>query len=378
MNDWYVLMDNEQMGPYSPDTLQRLIEHGQLRPNMLVWEEGLDDWIPAVQTGFLQFPNERPPVLPRRSNHSKGDFLKQFTAILKTILPTGEEFRDKVLISSTFWAFLAIGVVPLLIVTVESLGVQITLFSLFFAMLWGALLKVLLLRESAFWLGGVGALFFTGLLGLFFHTLWFLQFESLHSLLNEGVMSSNHAIRFFSLLYFAFLEEAIKAIPILLAARFLMDKITYKQLIVIGLFSGLGFAAFENIDYSWSAVDRTLIAGSENGLEAAAITMVSSLINQMLRSVSLCFLHAIWAGISAYFIMAGKLANKSQWLYCVLGIACAGILHTLYNWLIGLQGTLAGGIAVVSLLFFYTYTLRFFENNNETRIPATHSKIGGI
>lgn len=364
MNDWYIIIENNEMGPYAPAILQSLVNDGQLRPEMLVWTEGLGNWVPAADLDFLHFPASPPSLQITSKPQSGNDVLNHFSFILKSILPSGMEIREKVFASSTFWAFLAIGVTPLLIVTVEQLNLQITLFSLYFAILWGALLKVLLLREPKFWVGGICALFFTGILGLIFHNLWMLQFEGFHDFLNEGTMSDHPAIRLVSFMYFAFVEEFTKAIPVLLAAHFLLKKITHKQLIVLGLFSGLGFAAFENINYSWNSVGNTLSAGNDYGQEGIIIAMVSSLISQMLRSVSLCFLHAIWTGISAYFILMGFMARKNQWLYAVSGVACAGLLHSLYNWLLGIQGTMAGVMALISLLLFFTYTLRFFENEN--------------
>jgi hypothetical protein len=45
--DWYYARENKQMGPVSPQELKRLATAGELRPEDLVWKEGMTEWSPA-------------------------------------------------------------------------------------------------------------------------------------------------------------------------------------------------------------------------------------------------------------------------------------------------------------------------------------------
>lgn len=54
-SDWYYSQNNTQQGPVSAFELKRLAESGKLRPEDLVWQDGMKHWIPASQVKGL-FP----------------------------------------------------------------------------------------------------------------------------------------------------------------------------------------------------------------------------------------------------------------------------------------------------------------------------------
>ena len=54
-----------QHGPVSEDVLRRLIDTGELRPDDLVWREGMESWRPAAEVpGLLDVVSLGPPPLP--------------------------------------------------------------------------------------------------------------------------------------------------------------------------------------------------------------------------------------------------------------------------------------------------------------------------
>jgi hypothetical protein len=47
--EWYYTTNKQQMGPVSWMDLRELAENGILKPHDLVWTEGMDEWVKAVQ-----------------------------------------------------------------------------------------------------------------------------------------------------------------------------------------------------------------------------------------------------------------------------------------------------------------------------------------
>src|SRR5262245_35668092 len=53
--DWYVMMNNQQVGPVSPQQLRQMAQSGQLQPTDTVWKEGMANWMPASTIKGLPF-----------------------------------------------------------------------------------------------------------------------------------------------------------------------------------------------------------------------------------------------------------------------------------------------------------------------------------
>lgn len=53
MKEWYVLIDDQKMGPYTPEVLIKLADSGQLTSDTYVWNDTLDEWIPASEVSEL-------------------------------------------------------------------------------------------------------------------------------------------------------------------------------------------------------------------------------------------------------------------------------------------------------------------------------------
>ncbi|MCC6418275.1 MAG: DUF4339 domain-containing protein [Gemmataceae bacterium] len=61
-DEWYYAKNGQQLGPVSRDELKQYTSAGQLRPNDLVWTEGMANWAPAqtVPGLFPAIPTSRP------------------------------------------------------------------------------------------------------------------------------------------------------------------------------------------------------------------------------------------------------------------------------------------------------------------------------
>jgi hypothetical protein len=62
---WYYARDGAQQGPVSDEELKRLAEAGTLRPQDVVWRDGMAQWQPAQQaTPFFAGAAVAPPPIP--------------------------------------------------------------------------------------------------------------------------------------------------------------------------------------------------------------------------------------------------------------------------------------------------------------------------
>lgn len=57
--EWYYAKNNKRCGPVSAPEMKRLAQTGELRPEDLVWREGVEDWMPARKVKGL-FDDEAP------------------------------------------------------------------------------------------------------------------------------------------------------------------------------------------------------------------------------------------------------------------------------------------------------------------------------
>jgi uncharacterized protein len=65
---WFYTERGEQRGPVGFDDLKSRAEQGSLRPDDLVWGEGMPEWKPAAQIDGLPLPRTAPPPLPGQSS----------------------------------------------------------------------------------------------------------------------------------------------------------------------------------------------------------------------------------------------------------------------------------------------------------------------
>lgn len=65
-NQWFVLIEGQQHGPYSSESLSTWLKEGRLSQNDVVWKEGIKDWIP-IEEALANLQRPKPPPPPKRS-----------------------------------------------------------------------------------------------------------------------------------------------------------------------------------------------------------------------------------------------------------------------------------------------------------------------
>lgn len=173
----------------------------------------------------------------------------------------------------------------------------------------------------------------------FFETMaWVLVLLAIHaSGLSSipGMMADSETFswRFLGMFLAAGLpEEICKALAIFRMSRRPGEIIVPQKAVLYGLFSGLGFGIFEGVMYQMDF-------NREQGVDNAYFLNV-------LRLTSLPFLHAVWCGISSYFIAFAALFPMHRYSLWVIAILIPATIHALYN-SIGLFGMIPAAVSIV-------------------------------
>jgi len=64
-NEWFLYQDNEQKGPFTDSDFKKMAANQGIKPDNLVWTEGMTEWSPAeAMEGLLPKGSTTPPPLP--------------------------------------------------------------------------------------------------------------------------------------------------------------------------------------------------------------------------------------------------------------------------------------------------------------------------
>ena len=155
-----------------------------------------------------------------------------------------------------------------------------------------------------------------------------------------------------------FAEEVTKALPVLIAALLLrwIWKITLDVRIwmFLGTISGLAFGVRESVLYTASA----LMAGSGHTAGGIPLGTIPLILTFAMRVFVDGFQHAVWAGISAFFIGMGVNYRRRRIPLILFGITLPAVLHGLNDWSTQLVSHwLWIAMEALSLLLFIGYTM---------------------
>ncbi|MGH8995714.1 MAG: PrsW family glutamic-type intramembrane protease, partial [Acidimicrobiales bacterium] len=151
-----------------------------------------------------------------------------------------------------------------------------------------------------------------------------------------------------------FNEEITKALPVLVIALVIRkarsSRWDVRMWMFLGTLSGLTFGVREASGYTAASV---LQINHNPGL------VIVDLLAFAERVFVDGFQHAIWAGMSAFFIGMGVNYARRRIELIIGGIALAAVLHALNDFVLSHSSTLWPGVAIqtVSLLLFLGYTL---------------------
>ncbi|MDC0136789.1 DUF805 domain-containing protein [Sulfitobacter sp.] len=102
--DWYYAVEGTSNGPVSEAELQELVAVGTIRSDTLVWQEGMEDWLPYARTQGTQGSAPLPPQTPAISGHDAArDDANTFMGALKDGFARFVDFKTRSTRSQYWW-----------------------------------------------------------------------------------------------------------------------------------------------------------------------------------------------------------------------------------------------------------------------------------
>jgi protease PrsW len=326
--------NGQYYGPYSEQIALLYMTQGRLSPHDLARDESIgvsSHWVSLEKLIGLPVQNQQGIV-----GQTVGG-LKSFD--LRMIFPWKEItslqwIRDRKLINLA-----AIGLSPAVALAIAP-GVNIAYWAiaLYFSSIWVLFFYYLFRTPQVSARLCYLCFFFTGIISI--AVLLVLQNIPPWSLLYPLTDSANFFTRALGMfLAVGISEEICKVAIVFLIARKPGTFLAPQTVVFYGMISGLGFGIYEGVAYQQN-INR------EQGVDTAYFLNIA-------RLTSLPFLHAIWTGISAYFISFSIIVPKKRFALWFVAIIIPATLHALYNtfgWsLIGL------GTGLLSVILLMTY-----------------------
>jgi RsiW-degrading membrane proteinase PrsW (M82 family) len=149
-------------------------------------------------------------------------------------------------------------------------------------------------------------------------------------------------------------EEVTKALPVLLAGLILLkvrrQKLDVRMWMFLGTIAGLTFGVAEQAFYTSNDIVLINIAKSPS----EAVTAILAFAERVFVDG---FQHAVWAGISGFFIGLAINYRRRRVQLLILGIGTPALLHALNDWVAGTSPWLVIIVQAASLLLFLGYTM---------------------
>ncbi|MGL6196757.1 MAG: PrsW family intramembrane metalloprotease [Thermoguttaceae bacterium] len=393
---WYLGSPSSPRGPFPEGMIRQGILDRKIATTVCATEDGQNTWRPLVQCKpFIEVcasmsPNNQTINVDtgKLCKEKVQQILKEFreTDFKNEIIPIDASNLSIIAGDVVFWVVLTLGVLPLLIISINDPNMQLVGMLFFFAMLWGGIFRSLVLKSSENVGLPISAFFFTGIIGV---SVLLLIYQYLPAFYTTMADSPNPII---CLAGFVFqvgtCEELCKIVPVVLYLFLKRQKASPMMIVLIGVFSGLGFSAFENIGYSDRMVAGTVehllhgqeLGGIEGALDGAMLGTREAMIIIMLRSVSCVFAHAIWSGVFSCFIAMAFISNRRWFALIFIGFAVSAVTHGFYDWCCAFQQTFGAITIGLSFLLFYGYLSKIrilinqHHNVGDTHDPDNQQK----
>ena len=102
--DWYYAVEGTSVGPVSRQEFEQLVAVGTVRSDTLVWQEGMDDWLPYGRAGAQGSETAMPPPNPVSSTQdpARAD-ANTFVGALKDGFSRYVDFKTRSTRSQLWW-----------------------------------------------------------------------------------------------------------------------------------------------------------------------------------------------------------------------------------------------------------------------------------
>lgn len=244
-------------------------------------------------------------------------------------------FNDKRTVS-----LMAVGCTPMVLVVIHSTMVSYVGLAAYFSVLWGVFFFSVFKTQQTVVKDAIRVFFQAPLLAALVVSLtrFIPPFPVFHAWSSSGSFLYRWAGMFLAV---AVIEETCKAFPVFLLARHPGRVLQPKTVMLYGIMSGLGFGIWEGVAYQLGINRRQCVD------EAYFLNM--------LRLTSLPFIHAVWSGISSYFVGFSMLLPLHRWSLRVLAVLIPAVLHCIHN-------SFPGGVSAIIDLFSVALLMMYLSN----------------
>ncbi|MCF8254452.1 MAG: PrsW family intramembrane metalloprotease [Bacteroidia bacterium] len=326
-------------GPYDINAIKFYVQEGNiLIQDKVVYENGGKSSVRVL----LKTQGIKP-----RIKHN-GNILKQIQSFGLNLLFPKDSISIKTLKSDQKFLIIAlVGLLPAFLIRFTGASVfTFYAIALYFSLVWGLFFYSVFKTDQVSSKKTI-AIFFSVQI-LIFISVYLINipsFNPFYSLINENNSIFSKLIGY--VLGVGLFEEFIKLLPVYLLVRYSDEPLLPQTVVFYGLISGIGFGVFEGVTYQLG-VNTELDYNNSFFMNIARLT-------------SLPFLHAIWSGISSYFISFAFLYPTNRFAIILISISIPALLHGLYDtftWsLIGLFFSYLG----VALLVIYLKNAKKFQ-----------------
>ena len=184
--------------------------------------------------------------------------------------------------------------------------------------------------------------------------------------INGSLHHNGQSFSFLAALGIGFNEEITKALPILVAGLILRKwrgtKLDVRMWMFLGTIAGLTFGVFEQAFYT----SQDILLINQARVSSQAVEAVLAFAERVFVDG---FQHAVWAGISAFFIGMAVNYKRRRVLLVLVGVSVPAVLHALNDWSQGAFNSLWPSIIIqaVSLLLFLGYTISATSIESQVR-----------
>ncbi len=296
--------------------------------------------------GYPAGPGAGGPVMPGQPAAQQPDM----GSALQTLIPIRSWLRDPGWRQGLRLLIIPYALLPLIFLQLFSNAQSLTTpgwaYSLYIAPLW----------LLAFWWlihppGRPGKVEVLAAIGIIIWTVIWINTVTIF--INDKLSSP---LTFPSALVVGYNEEISKALPVLVAAMVLLKfrklKLDPRMWMLMGTIAGLTFGLVEQSLYTPAAIVSINHASGISQADAGALLFA-------FRVFVDGFQHAVWAGISGFFVGMAVNYRRRRIPLLLLGISIPALLHAFNDWTLTIFSTVWVAVIVqlVSLLLFLGYTL---------------------
>jgi RsiW-degrading membrane proteinase PrsW (M82 family) len=183
---------------------------------------------------------------------------------------------------------------------------------------------------------------------------------------NQALYSPGQSLSPLAAIGVGFNEEITKGLPILVAGlillKFRSTKLDVRMWMFLGTVAGLTFGVFEQAFYT----SQDIVLINQARVSSEAVEAVLAFAERVFVDG---FQHAVWAGISAFFIGMAVNYRRRRVLLVIVGVSVPAVLHGLNDWSQVAFDSVWPSIIIqaVSLLLFLGYTMSAASIEQEVR-----------